>query len=109
MSDTSLDQLKAISDALQHVVDPCSIATGTPVSLPDMGMIKQIDLSGERVRITLRPTSALCLQIGNIVDAVEHRVSQIPGIASVACMVDTSGDWSPEMMAVKARRKRSVD
>jgi metal-sulfur cluster biosynthetic enzyme len=109
MPDASPDPLQAISDALQHVVDPCSIATGAPVSLADMGMIKQIEVSGERVRITLRVTSALCLQIGNIVDAVERNISRIPGISSVACTVDPSGDWTPAMMAPNARRNRSGD
>jgi metal-sulfur cluster biosynthetic enzyme len=102
-----MSQLEAVRDALREVVDPCSIATGVPVNLPDMGMVKEVRVLDGSIVITLRVTSPLCMQVGNIVEAVEKRLRRIPEITSVVCTVDPTPDWTPELMAPARRRVRS--
>ena len=97
---------------MARVVDPCSIATGVPISLPEMGLVERIEIDGGVVCVTLRLTSPVCLQAANIVGAVKERVGSIEGVAGVNCEVDPAGDWLPTMMSARARdelrRRRSA-
>ena len=95
----------AVEAALARVVDPCSIATGVPISLPEMGLVERIDIDGAVVSVTLRLTSPVCLQAANIVGAVEERIGSIEGVASVSCEIDPAGDWLPTMMSAGAREE----
>jgi metal-sulfur cluster biosynthetic enzyme len=95
-----------VDRALRSVVDPCSIATGVPISLPDMGLVQQVavdDAGG--VEITLCLTSPVCLQVVNIVEAVERNVGAVPGVSSARCRVDVTAQWMPDMMDAGARRR----
>ena len=38
----------AVEAALARVVDPCSIATGCPISLPVMGPVREVAIDGRR-------------------------------------------------------------
>jgi metal-sulfur cluster biosynthetic enzyme len=102
----------AVDEALARVVDPCSIATGVPISLADMGLIREVEIDGDRVAVTLCLTSPVCLQAGMIVEAVECRVAEVAGVATVVCRVDAAVEWLPTMMAPSAtaalRRLRPV-
>jgi metal-sulfur cluster biosynthetic enzyme len=88
----------AIYDALERVVDPCSIATGAPITLREMGMIEAIDLDGGAVRITLRLTSPVCWQAANIIAMVEKAVGALPKVDSVVCALNGRAQWMPDMM-----------
>jgi metal-sulfur cluster biosynthetic enzyme len=94
----------AVVEAVASVVDPCSIATGHPISLVDMGMLLSVDLSGPRALVTLALTSPVCLQAMNIVDAVESAVLEVDGVEEAACRIEATAEWDPEMMASGARR-----
>ena len=91
--------------ALERVVDPCSIATGAPISLVEMGMVKQIHRGWDDVRIVLRLTSPICWQAANIVAKVEEVVGALPGVATVTCEIDPNSDWMPDMIDPEARRR----
>jgi metal-sulfur cluster biosynthetic enzyme len=97
--------LNRIRTALERVVDPCSIATGRPINLPDMGMIKDIVDDDGDVLIALRLTSPVCWQAANIVEKVEEVIMQVPGVRNVRCILDTEQDWMPDMMAPTAREE----
>lgn len=99
----------AIHAALSDIVDPCSIATGAPISLVEMGMVKSIGIIDGRVRIELVLTSPICWQAANIIDKVEKDVGALPGVRSVECSIDAAAEWLPEHMAPQARaRLRAV-
>ena len=91
--------------ALARVVDPCSIATGAPINLVDMGMVKDVAAEDGNVRIVLRVTSPICLQASNIIAAVEEGVGGIPGVRSVNCSIDPDGEWMPNMMSSDAQAR----
>jgi metal-sulfur cluster biosynthetic enzyme len=94
-----------VRQALESVVDPCSIATGVPISLADMGLIKDLRwLSGE-VEVVLQLTSPICWQAANIIDAVERAVMTVPGARSVKCTLDPGYEWTPKMMSAEARER----
>lgn len=94
----------AIQAMLDRVVDPCSIATGFPISLTDMGMVIAVTTSaGGIVHVDLRLTSPICWQAANIIAQVEEAVARVPGIAKVICTIDPTAEWMPDMMAPSAR------
>lgn len=93
----------AVLAALARVVDPCSIATGVPVSLPDMGMVKAIDIADGCVTITLRVTSPSCWQAAHIMAKAEECVAEIAGCKQAICQLDPAWDWMPDMMSPAAR------
>jgi metal-sulfur cluster biosynthetic enzyme len=108
MPEGACDQVAVILNALRDVVDPCSIATGMPISLPDMGLIKSLRVLDGTAIIVLRVTSPLCMQVGNIIAGVEARLSRVAGITTVVCTIDPGADWTPEMMASELRRGRQI-
>ncbi len=54
---------------LSEVIDP-----HTGMNLVDMGVIEDIEVSGERVWILLKPTSPFCPITDYLVDAVREKV-----------------------------------
>jgi metal-sulfur cluster biosynthetic enzyme len=97
--------LAQVREALAHVVDPCSIATGVPLTLAEMGMVEDIVVEGGRVTVTLMLTSPVCWQAGNIIAAVETSVGGLPWVASVGCTVNHDAEWLPSQMDAGARRR----
>jgi len=105
MADINGSSLDALRDALRRVVDPCSIATGVPVDLLDMGLVKDLRLDGGTARVELIVTSPLCLQIGLIADRVREVLAEVDGVGSVEVTVDARAEWWPGMMAASARQR----
>ena len=92
----------ALRSALSTVIDPCSIATGVPLNLYEMGMVCGVNESGGEVEIVLRLTSPLCWQATNIIARVEEVMLSVPGVSDVRCRFVEAGDWLPQMMAPHA-------
>ena len=102
---TGTPERAQVRDALARIVDPCSIATGVPLTLFEMGMVEDIAIEDGRVTVTLVLTSPVCWQAGNIMAAVETSIGGLPGVASVACTVNHNAEWLPEQMEPGARRR----
>jgi len=95
-----------VTEALRSVVDPCSIATGAPIDLVDMGMVKGIKIDAAHIEIQLRFTSPLCFQAMNIITAIEKAVMAIDGVEQVTCDTRSGAwEWRPEMMAPSAQAR----
>lgn len=105
MADINASPLDPLRDALRRVVDPCSIATGVPVDLLDMGLVKGLRLDGGTAHVELLVTSPLCTQIGLIVDRVREVLAEVDGVGSVEVTVDARAEWWPGMMAASARQR----
>src|SRR4051794_4850395 len=90
--------------ALAGVADPCSLATGVPVNIVDMGIVDDVRVEGAAVSVRFVLTSPVCMQAGNIFDQVERTVTRIAGVDSVICEVDRSDvwGWTPDRMAPEA-------
>jgi metal-sulfur cluster biosynthetic enzyme len=89
--------------ALRRVVDPCSIATGVPIDLIDMGLVREVTVRDGAVSVTLQLTSPFCLQIGQITEQIQHTVAAATGIAAVTVEIDHHAEWMPEYMATHSR------
>ena len=88
----------AVWQAMEGVVDPCSIATGVPINLIAMGLVKEVRREGGHVYIALRLTSPICWQAANILSLIEEQVLRLDGVACVECEIDPYAVWSPDMI-----------
>jgi metal-sulfur cluster biosynthetic enzyme len=109
MPDAMNDRRTAILAQLDEIKDPCSVASGAPMGLAELGLIDTIDISaGGEVSIRLRLTSPFCHMIGFFKTEVQRRVTALPGITSVSLSADNGLDWSPERIAPAAQARRAA-
>jgi metal-sulfur cluster biosynthetic enzyme len=108
MLDTADHRRAAILAELDEIKDPCSMASGVPMGLAEMGLIDTLDVSprGEVV-IRLRLTSPFCHMIGFFKTEAKRRVMALPGITSVSLSADNGLDWSPERISAAAQTRRA--
>lgn len=101
------DQIRA---ALGRVYDPCSLAANNPLSLIDMGLVRdwRLDAQGN-LCVRMCVTAPSCLMAPKFLEAARVELRKIEGIGAVAVDVDPSVFWTPELMsdagkALEARR-----
>jgi len=105
-STAAADPVARVREALERIVDPCSIATGAPVSLREMGLIKDLRLERQGgVVVELRLTSPFCFQVGLILQRIDEVTAGLKGVTSVRVEVDHGVEWVPEMMSEEARMR----
>lgn len=99
-----------LEEALRSIVDPCSIATGVPISLIDMGLILEAERTGSTARVVLQLTSPICMQIGIMEAKIREKFSAIDGVEHVQVHIDHAAEWMPSMMSeqsqIELRRRR---
>lgn len=101
----SAEIVEQVHRALDRVVDPCSIATGVPITLADMGLVEDVAVTGGRAHIRLRVTSPFCMHIGNIHERILDVVGEVPGVDAVDLDIDDGMTWLPSMMAPESQRR----
>jgi metal-sulfur cluster biosynthetic enzyme len=91
---------------LDEVVDPCSVAAGSPMGLDGMGLIQGIEIEDGSVQVDVRLTSPCCMMHGYFIDEIEERVGRLPAVVSVDVRFDAGLEWDPSMIRVDHRRRR---
>ena len=104
----------AVDDALGEVYDPCSQAWNRPLSVRDLGLVRQVTVAdGGRVTVRLSLTAPFCTALAVLMKAVEVRVGAVPGVAAVTVDVDAETPWSPALMTDTGRatlaHRRALD
>jgi len=97
--------VQRVHEALARVVDPCSIATGVPITIAAMGLVEGVDVAGHEVHVRLRVTSPFCMQIGIMQERIEEVLGDVDGIDAVHLEVDDGTAWLPSMMAPEAQQR----
>jgi metal-sulfur cluster biosynthetic enzyme len=88
-----------ILSALRKCFDP-----EIPINIVDLGLVYDVKVSGDKVKIKMGVTSPGCPMQSFIVEDVKNKISRIKGVKSVD--VDLVLEpWSPERMSKKARKK----
>jgi metal-sulfur cluster biosynthetic enzyme len=102
------DGLRAdILAALDEIKDPCSVASGSPLGLVEMGLIKQLDISSHgQVAIELCLTAPFCHMIAFFQQETSRRIGGLEGVTRVSLKTDNGLDWSPERMSPQAQARR---
>lgn len=107
MSEPPEALLALINERMDEIMDPCSVAGGTPMGLSEMGLIGSVDMSSDGdVSIMLRLTAPFCHMIAFLQSETVQRVGSLPGVRSVTVTTDQGLDWSPDLIRGDARRRR---
>jgi len=95
---------------LREIKDPCSVATGHPLHLEEMGLVRsvEIDAAANRAIVDLRLTSPTCVMVGYFVTEIEKLVREaLPQITDVEVRFDQGFEWTPDMMSEDVKRARA--
>lgn len=96
-----------VLEELDHIKDPCSVASGIPLGLAEMGLVKSIEIGPDaHVEIELRLTAPSCHMIAFMRSEAIRRLSDVDGVNSVEVVGDQGLDWRPSMMTETALAKR---
>jgi metal-sulfur cluster biosynthetic enzyme len=94
----------AIRRALHQICDPCSIAAQAPVSILDMGLVRDWDIDDEgNLTVRMALTSPSCTMGPHMIRAAEQLLSAVPGLKSARVEVDPNVFWTPADMTGAGR------
>jgi metal-sulfur cluster biosynthetic enzyme len=94
----------AIRRALHQICDPCSIAAQAPVSILDMGLVRDWDIDDEgNLTVRMALTSPSCTMGPHMIRAAEQLLSAVPGLKSARVEVDPNVFWTPADMTEAGR------
>lgn len=96
----------AVRERLDGIVDPCSEARGTDISIVEMGLLKRVEVDDGTVHIELRITSPSCMMVGYFIEQAEKRVGSLDGVEEVTLSTDAGMTWREEMMDENALERR---
>lgn len=93
-----------VKEALQEVLDPCSVGRGVPAGLVDMGMVKAVEVGSAPdghavVAVELRITSPACTFQPYFEREVRERLGGLPGVGEVRITWNSEFDWSDDDMS----------
>lgn len=103
-----------VIQALEEVIDPCSVTAGAPLSVVDMGLIDALSVGADGVvRLAMRATSAMCTMIAGMMKVAEERLALVEGVTRVDVKLCSGAIWTEMDMTERgrqvllARRERS--
>ena len=106
--------LDRVTNALEEVIDPCSVTAGAPLSVVDMGLIDALSVGADGVvRLAMRATSAMCTMIAGMMKVAEERLALVEGVTRVDVKLCSGAIWTEMDMTERgrqvllARRERS--
>jgi len=91
---------------LADVIDPCSCLTPTPVSIVDLGLVRDVRRDGDRIAVHLCMTDPMCMYFVDIASEIQRRVAEAGWDGEVAVEWDTDADWEPARMTAAGRAAR---
>jgi metal-sulfur cluster biosynthetic enzyme len=97
---------ETVRDRLDAIVDPCSAANGTDLSIVEMGLLKDVTVDGSDVTVSLRLTSPFCMQLPYFVENIEEEVGAIDDVGTVDVEADNGFEWHSDMMTESAQQRR---
>lgn len=90
--------------ALGRIYDPCSIATRNPLSIVDMGLVREVEVDEDHnVRVSICPTSPSCMLMASITEGAEQELRSIEGAAEVEVRIDADFFWTPDAMTERGK------
>jgi metal-sulfur cluster biosynthetic enzyme len=103
---TAAELNELVRGRLADVLDPCSVAAGNPMNVLDMGLVKDVVVSGASLHVQMRLTSPQCPMLQHFVSEVNRVMADLPEIHRVTVRGDSGMDWTPQDMTDEGRRSR---
>lgn len=94
MTDAAL--IARIEAQLERVTEPCSIAFGTPISIVEMGLIEQINITENHAEVTLCLTDAACVHFAGMQRFIRDELLELPEINTVDVRQTLDLLWTPD-------------
>jgi metal-sulfur cluster biosynthetic enzyme len=111
--DRELD--RKIEEALDRVLDPCSCGMGNPVSVRELGLVRDWAFDDDgHLTVRMCVTAPACQMGPVILEGARRRLEEIPEVKVADCWIDASVFWSPDLVSergrekMEARRRRSA-
>jgi metal-sulfur cluster biosynthetic enzyme len=111
MTTKTLPSTTDVLECLGEILDPCSVGNRTPMSITEMGLVRDIEITDDgAVSIAMRLTAPSCLMVGHFKDEAAARIGKLDGVTDVSMTYDSGLDWSPDMIepAAQERRRRHL-
>ena len=84
--------------AIKTVFDP-----EIPVNIYELGLIYDVDIEGQDVKVKMTLTSPGCPVAGSLPGEVKAKVESVPGVAEADVELVWEPTWNPSMMSEAAR------
>ena len=81
---------------LRRVVDPCSLAIGSPVDIEALGLVEDIAVDGATVRVSLVLTDTSCVFWQGIRRHVADILLGLPGVECADVSLCPDVLWTPD-------------
>jgi metal-sulfur cluster biosynthetic enzyme len=105
----TIDTTERVHTALQDVYDPCSQSWQRPMSLVDLGLIRQVTVApGGHATVRISLTAPFCMAVPTIMQSIEQKVGAVEGVSGVTVELDGGTLWRPELMTDKGRELLSA-
>lgn len=96
---------QALRERIQDIPDPCSLATGVPLGIGEMGLIQSLACTDGKVTVRLHITSPMCMMAAYFMREIEQRLTGQEGVASVHVEFDHDLKWTPGDIHPDARAR----
>ena len=91
---------------LDEIHDPCSVGIGRPIGLVGMGIIEEVAVADNAVRVIVLPTFPDCLFRGVFEAEIERRIGALPWCRSVTvAFAAADRTWDESRMTPDALRR----
>ena len=94
----------AITKALKTILDPELF-----VSIVDLGLVYDIAIKDNAVKITMTLTTIGCPLFQTIENEVKEKVLAIPGVKSVDVELTSDPPWDPSRLSKKAKAELGME
>jgi metal-sulfur cluster biosynthetic enzyme len=98
-----------IRQALDTIIDPCSMASGLPCGIATMGLVRQVAITpgenGALVQVTIGLTEPTCLMGYIFLPQARAAITALPGVARADIQLVTNANWSEADMASNYRER----
>ncbi len=92
--------------ALDLVVEPCSQSWQRPLSIVDLGLVRRVSVDTRgTARIDISLTTPFCLAVTVIMQAIEQRVGDVPGVHAVEVYINPTVVWTIDLMTDEGRKR----
>lgn len=98
-----------VEACLDTVCDPCSIASGTPLGIVEMGLLRGWTFADGVLTATICVTGPGCTYVGLIADHARRALTSLPGVVQADIRLDPAVVWSEPLMTAAARARLSAD
>lgn len=98
---TSVETLeRRVWEVLETIEDP-----ELPIAITDLGLIREVQVDGPRVHVTMVPTFSACPAIAVIREDIRRHVATLPGIESVEVELSFAEPWTMARMTDRGRER----